>query len=306
MAVIIAARQPARAADTIAPGSFVFPSGSNDVALPAQIRYSNGEIVVRMTINGRGYDMLLDTGSPSNALDHSVVERLGLAVGSDKSFVFDEVAFGDVKVRQLRFFSRSFYRQREDGTTIVGIVGYDFLRNAVVKIDYDRGTVNVIEPSSFREPAEGTAQFALQPSSRVPVIAARIGNAEGASFVVDSGATTVVVFPRLAKNYPDEFTPKQELQDTGEDSYFRSFWPSCGKITQKPYAVSAIAVGAVGIRDWAVWKPDDNSCFNPEGLDGLLGYDFLRLFTLYVDYPSNRIIFEPNDRYKTAPNTFKL
>jgi hypothetical protein len=59
------------------------------------------------------------------------------------------------------------------------------------------------------------------------------------------------------------------------------------------------------VRNWTVWKPDDKSCFTPPGIDGLIGYDFLRLFTVYIDYSNDRVILEPNKLYDVATNTIK-
>ncbi len=58
------------------------------------------------------------------------------------------------------------------------------------------------------------------------------------------------------------------------------------------------------MRDWVVWKPDERSCFQTSW-DGLVGYDFLRLFSVYFDYPRSRVILEPNALYRSASNTIK-
>ena len=282
--------------------AWTFSTGVSDVELPA--KFFNGVIVIRMTVGGRGLDMLLDSGTGFNIMDPAVISSIATPDASASLFTIAEAQFGSAALHNIRFAPRSFERRYGTDQRVVGILGFNFLQSAVVKIDYEHESVHVINPAAFSPPREG-AVLALDPTARVPLVSASIGTASGTSFIIDTGAATVVVFPRLAKANPNEFTVKQELRDDAQTKYFRSFWPVCGEIQQNPYAISQISVGEVGIRDWTVWKPDDKSCFSPPGIDGLIGYDFLRLFNVYIDYASNRVILEPNKLYEIATNTIK-
>jgi len=279
-----------------------FPPGRDDVVLPAHF-LPNGAIIIRMTANGRGLDLLLDTGAP-DIIDASVASSLQDGSSPASPLVLSSVRFGDATLHDARFRVGSFYRREATDTRIVGVLGYEFLQRAVVKIDYEHESIHLLNPSSFVVPA-GAAALALSPLNRVPVVAATVGTAKGAAFIIDTGATTVVVFPELARANPAEFTAQTLLKDDASSTYFRFFWPVCGEIQQDPYAVSQVVVGSVGLRDWVVWKPQDTSCFQPKGLDGLIGYDFLRFFNVYVDYPMHLLVLEPNSTYETATNTVK-
>jgi hypothetical protein len=298
---------PARAADVAAPATsptWTFPHDVNDVALPAQ--FVNGVIVIRMTVGAqsRGIDMSLDTGAGFNILDTAVMASIENATVAESPLTITDVQFGTATLHNVQFASRSFARRYGTDTRIVGVLGFGFLESAVVKIDYEHETVHLINPDGFTVP-KTAAVLELDPTSKVPIVSATIGKASGRSFIIDTGASTVVAFPRLAKANPEEFTAQQELRDDAQSTYYRSFWPLCGEIRQNPYAVSHVTLGTVGIREWTVWKPDDKSCFAPAGIDGLIGYDFLRLFNVYIDYPNNRVILEPNTLYEAATNTIK-
>lgn len=296
------ASQPA-AADELASG-WKFPPGVNDVVIPSHF-LTSGEIVVRMTIKGRGIDLTLDTGMDRNMLDGSVLSALGLSKPGETAATLDSVQFGDMTMRGLLVNPGSFYRRDEDDDLIVGVLGYDFLKDAVVKIDYDHQQVRILNPASFHAP-KAAMQYSVYPDDKIPLVSAAIGNAQGGSFVIDTGATNVVVFPRLVLGTPNAFTSAQALSSNRAAAYYRFFWAVCGHIEMIPYSVDQVRVETVGVRNWVVWSAPSDSCFITKGLDGLLGFDFLRLFNVYIDYPADLVVLEPNAVYKSAPNTIKL
>ena len=287
---------------TLTPPSWTFPPGVNDIELPAQ--FLNGVIVVRMNVGGRGVDLNLDTGTSFNVMDPAVIASLADPATTGYPFTLAEAKFGSATLHNITFASRAFDRRYGTDKRVVGILGFNFLQSAIVKIDYEHESVHVVNPAAF-DPPHDAVVLELDPTARVPLVSASIGTAMGSAFMIDTGATTVVVFARLAKAYPNEFTATQELRDDAQTTYYRSFWPLCGEIQQKPYAVSQVALGKVGVRNWTVWKPEDKSCFTPPGIDGLIGYDFLRLFNVYIDYSNDRVILEPNKLYDVATNTIK-
>jgi hypothetical protein len=280
---------------------WVFPPGVSNVIIPA--RFSpQGEIVVRMNVRGRGLDLLLDTGMSENKLDGSILAWLGL--GQVAEVTLDTVSFGSTQMRELPFTEGSFYRRGEDDSLLVGLLGYDFLKQAVVEIDYDHQKIHIIQPTAFKVPAR-SMQYPLYADDTVPLVSADIGGAMGGSFVIDTGVTSVAVFPRLVLNNPRSFTLAQELNDNSQAVYFKFFWPMCGHIEMIPYSVSEMRVETVGVKDWVVWSVPQGSCFSTRMIDGLIGFDFLRLFNVCIDYPQNLLILEPNAAYMGAPNTIK-
>jgi hypothetical protein len=291
------------AADQATPKSgWIFPPGVTNVIIPARFS-THGEIVVRMTVRGRGLDLLLDTGMSGSQLDSSIVTWLGLGQGPEVTL--HTVSFGATQMRELPFAEGSFYRRGEDGSLIVGLLGYDFLKQAVVEIDYDHQEVHIIQPTAFTAPSR-SMKYPLYADDTVPLVSADVGGAVGGSFVVDTGATSVVVFPRLVLNNPRSFALAQELNDNSQAVYFKFFWPMCGHVEMIPYSVNEMRVESVGVKDWVVWSAPQDSCFSTRMLDGLIGFDFLRLFNVYIDYPQNLVILEPNTAYMSAPNTIKL
>jgi len=299
----VAQAQPPPAATPPA-ATWVFPPGVTDLTIPTRFS-TTGEIAIRMTVNGRGLDLTLDTGMDRNMLDSSVFNAIALQQAGDSSATITTVQFGGATMRGLPVNKGSFFRRDEDGNLIVGVLGYDFLKAAVVKIDYDHQQVHIIDPTAFHAP-QPAMQYSLYPEDRIPLVSATVGAATGGSFVIDTGATAFAVFPRLVLGNPHAFTSYQELSHDTQASYYRFFWPLCGHIEMTPYSVGQVRVENVGVKNWVVWSVPQSSCFATKRLDGLIGYDFLRLFNVYIDYPGNLVILEPNEVYKSAPNAIKL
>jgi len=289
------AAQPAGAQSETA---FTFPAGTNSVTVP--VRVVNGQIVVRLLVNGRGLDVILDSGSSENVLDPSIFTALELGSKGQTGRPVPQATIGSAQIQGLQFVARPYFRRLDDTTTVVGILGYGFLRNAVVAVDYAQSTMQLFDSESFTAPSGDAHEVQLDLSDRAPLVRATVGAGSGDRFVVDTGATTIVVFSSFTDRFPDEFGLTHVLQDSDASHYYRRYFPVCGPAQHQPYGVSAIGIGDLAIRDWVVWKPDSASCLNDRAWDGLIGYDFLRLFTVYFDYPRTRLILQPNALYTSA------
>src|SRR5476649_640138 len=60
-----------------------FPPGVESVEIPSQ--FDGMHVIVRLTVNGRGLDLALDTGAPSITLDQQVANELGLTAFGQRS-----------------------------------------------------------------------------------------------------------------------------------------------------------------------------------------------------------------------------
>lgn len=280
--------------------AFVFPDATQALVLPAKI--VNGQVIVRLQVGERGLDLVLDSGSPTNILDPDVYGSLRLGDDKSEPGVIANAQVGGAQVNGLTFDAAPYFRRIDANTTVVGILGYGFFRNAVVKVDYDQSSVELIEPEHFEPPKSASFEIPVDLSTRIPLTHASVGAASGDRFVIDTGATTDVVFAQFSNQYPAEFSADHVLHDSDSYRYLRRYFPTCGSSEHVPFSVSGISVGNAAVRDWVVWKPDDKSCFQ-RTWDGLIGYDFLRLFAVYFDYPRSRVLLEPNDLYKSANNT---
>jgi len=275
----------------------LFPPGAQTVRLPAKIL--NNDIVVTVTIGDRGYDFLLDSGAGEILLDGNVANKLGLTMFGEsvqtdagthehKQAIVPDMRIGSLDMKNVVVGTSTFTQREEVGTEIVGLLGFDFIANTALKVDYQNGTVDAVPPLLFVPPADGVGLEASwdDGSPRVPV---QVGDTAG-NFIFDTGAFSAVVFLRFAQAHPDA------LKDEGEGSRLSSEIPFGiqstgvgGSLSMKPVQIKQFAVGGVNYQDFLMWEITDNRGFNYEDIDGLLGGEFLKYFTVYFDYKDNHI-----------------
>lgn len=266
--------------------AFEFPAGSSSATLP--MRIASGQIIVRLFVAGRGADVILDSGSADNIIDPTTLD-VDVA----------DARLGHATIHGLGFVRTPFFRRIDQGSAAVGILGYGFLRHVVVKIDYQQQTVALIDPQRFQAPDGELFEIPVDLSTKVPFVQATLGSALGDHFVIDTGATADVVFGQFARAHASEFSVATQLRDSEATRYIRHYYPLCGSVEHQPYAVASLAIGGASVRDWVVWVPDEKSCFQ-SAWDGLIGYDFLRVFTVYLDYERSRVLLVPNELYPSA------
>jgi hypothetical protein len=265
-----------------------FPQGVSAVDLP--VRIVNGEIIVRVRMGTRGMDFGFDSGAPGTYLNAEEFKALGLGSESDAKNGVATLQIGDLTLHNVIIVSNPLeYRPLED-TKLVGLLGYDLLSRAVVRLDYANGTLDVQKPGTFVAPPNAIAIKLT--SQRPPLVAATIGSASGDRFAVDTGAYAVIVLPRFVSAHPELFNAQAEFHNVGEQ-YVRKLQPICGTTPMTAYKVPDLRVDDVDVPDWLVLTPKQGSCFNIESIDGLLGFDYLRLFTVTFDLPESRIYLVP-------------
>jgi hypothetical protein len=119
-----------------------FPTVAQSVRLPA--RFSFGDIIIRVTIAGRGLDFALDSGAGSIVIDRDVAKSLGLQTYGESTLsvagtfeqstaIVPAMHIGDLTMHDVFVHSLPFHYQRDQKTKIVGLLGYDFLAGIVAK-----------------------------------------------------------------------------------------------------------------------------------------------------------------------------
>jgi len=275
------------------------------VRLPARIE--NGAIIVRMSINGRGLDFQLDSGSSGIALDPSVAHQLGLKTFGQRSrtiagtfeassAIVPQMRIGSLTLDNVKIDCLPFDYEMDRQTRVVGLLGYDFFAGAVVKIDYDAGTVDAFDPTSFVPPVAGVYRVPMNLDDSVPTVKATVGTSDADDFIVDSGSIFVVVFQTFSKAHPADLPPVSYT--IADKTYFPLITAQGvgGLFSLQPVTIKHFSVGDV-LDDFQAYDIADSvQEFQGEDDDGLLGYQFLRYFDVYFDYKDSVMILQPNAR----------
>jgi predicted aspartyl protease len=273
-----------------------FPAGSDSVRLPARI--VGGRIYVRLDVGGRGLDFLLDTGSAALTIDDGVARELGLQIyGKSTQTVAGSFATGRVIVPALSIGALELHdvvmrtvpysATEARSIRVVGLLGYDFLSELGLKIDYASGEIDAFRPGTLAPPPTAGA-IDVRLNSGAPVARASVGTATGEDFIIDTGAAfSVVIFQRFARAHPEA------LELGSRESYGNGVGGTFG---YRSIATKKIVLGPWSFDDAAGVEALSANAFGFDNEDGLIGSDILKRFTVYLDYPSSRVFLAATPR----------
>lgn len=276
------------------------------VELPARIL--SDRIILETHIKGRAVNLQLDSGASAIAIATSVLDALNIPkIGTSVATmagtytvshaIVPELEIGDMTLRNVAVDAIPFVELADDHTPVAGLVGFDFLDTAVFKIDYVKGTVTALDPTTFTPPSNAVSEnIALDDD--VPMLGATIGNAVGKTFVLDTGADRSAIYSAFRRAHP------QAVADQGLGTRMRDAFPFemqfsgvGGRVSYDPVQVQPFSFGGVTFSSWLFDATYDAASFEGEDEDGLIGQDVLRYFDVYLDYPHGRVYFVPNSRY---------
>jgi len=179
--------------------------------------------------------------------------------------------------------------ERPGDVKIAGLLGFDFLSAVGLRLDYDGGTVDAYRPGTIAPPV-GAYAIDLRVSGAVPIVAARIDDSQSDAFVLDSGAAfSVVLFQRFAKSHPGA---RPQVID-GDVQLGDGVG---GEMAYRTLRASDLGFGPLDFPQTASVEALAPLAFGLEGIDGLIGSELLRRFTVYADYASAKVWLEPGVR----------
>lgn len=278
-----------------------FPADATAVRLPAHL--DEGKVIVRLTINGRGLDFALDSGADGIVLDSEVAKELGIktfgksiqtTAGSYEATqaVIPEIGVGPVTMHNTFIDCLPFNQRLGFGTKIVGLLGFDFIANAVVSIDYEHGIVTASPPDTFVAPLAGI-ELGATLDDGVPYVVAQVGSAVGDHFILDTGSDDVMIFSAFADAHPDDVADEGLGRSINAMLPFLSARGVGGEIPETLTQVASYQFGTVTFDDFLVSRTHGHTAFEGEDQDGLVGYEVLRYFTVTLDYRNGTIYLKP-------------
>jgi predicted aspartyl protease len=274
------------------------PAGAASVELPTH--FANDQIFVRVIINGRGLDFTLDTGSSGITIDSTVARELGLTqFGRRTAFaarrydtanaVIPEMKVGSIVMHDVAVRIVPHGWEEAPGVKDVGLLGFDFLAELGVTLDYEHRRVTVTSAADFTPPSgAGVTAIEVHIGNGTPRTTVAVNGATGKRFVLDTGgAGSFLITDRFARRHPDAFKSQTPLGG------MRIFMGIGGVFAVTPYRMSMVRVAGWGLRDWIGYRIISHA-YETTGLDGIIGSEFLRLFTVNLDYGNSRVYLVPN------------
>jgi len=261
---------------------------------------------VRVNIGGKGYDFLLDSGSSNILIDKGTADRLGLerigrhsqAIGGDVLFsqvIIPEMHIGGLTMKNIVAESIPWTESQLASTRVVGLLGFDFIAGIGLRMDYQHGTIDASSPGNMIIPNDGI-KIPIKLDDAVPMVPARVNDAIGTHFILDTGSTEIMIFSTFAGQHHDDVADVGQGKNLVQNGFRPDFRTVGGGFEAVPMQIKRFVFGRVEFDDTIVFVTRPESHFEDEDVDGLIGYQFLRHFTLYFDYDNSRIVVVPNDR----------
>ena len=284
-----------------------FPAGVRSAELP--VRFGRAHVVVRVIIAGRGLDFLLDTGASGITIDETVARELGLPFHNQRSAVtagryttartiIPEMHVGDLTMREVatQIVPQGF--NETIGVKTVGLLGFDFLAELGVTIDYEKGRVTVVPETAYTAPADPhTIALDVRINTGQPLTTAAINGAIGERFLLDTGgAGPLLVYDYFARRHPEAMV---DAHGGGARSRDIHLYGIGGEVQTKPYQLSSVKLGNVNFTDVIAYRIASKGAY-ASATDAQFGPEFFKLFTLGLDYANNRVYLTPNSDGRKA------
>jgi len=271
--------------------------------------FVHNQIVVRANIGGKGpFNLLIDTNTDPSAIDSATAKELGLEVGSkgsvatgggpEKNVVYParlpSVELGTVTARDVLAATISLSKISDRiGRPIHGVLGYSFLKDRIIQIDYAHTVLRFYAESPY-------PHVSLAPNT-VNVIAFRMRREDGDVLIdsvfvngekmvaaLDTGASsTFTLTPEATALLGIE---GEALKDAPQTSIGYN-----GVHQTKQGVLKSVRLGRMTIDSpqAAFWLPDTGH--DKKKFQVNIGNGFFQDFLMTFDFRNKMVVFERVD-----------
>jgi hypothetical protein len=292
--------KPSRyAAPPAPPNSAQWPAGRQSVTVP--FRLLNNHIYVEASINGNApLPFVFDTGA-TDIIQTGAAKKLGIRVegalpGSGAGEKLEEFGFAKVKsvsLGGLTLPDQLFGTETSEawaaieGADSSGLLGYEFVKRAVLSIDYANRTMTLTDQKAF-QPPKNAAAIPFTFEFHIPMVAGSLDGFAG-EFMIDTGSrgALTVMHPFAAANdlVSRYHATRSATIGYGVGGPVRALLARAGKLTLGPVTIEApiaeILTDKAGAAEFARTA-------------GNIGGDVLKRFTVTLDYAHLRLWLQPN------------
>ena len=279
--------------------SLEWPDGQSSVSVP--FRLLNNHIYVNASINGGApAAFIFDTGAIA-VLDNTGAKRIGIDMRgalAGGGFGDQIAAFGAARVQSVSLGGLALRDQvfigfdetaliAVEGIDSIGLLGYEFAKRAVLKIDYAQRLLTFTRPGAFLPPTNAQA-IPFQFDAHVPVVTGALDGITG-EFELDTGSRGAlsVMAPFAAQHGLEAKYHAVRVATVG----YGMGGPSRARLGR----ADTLTLGGVTIEapilEFAV---DKAGAAQAARTAGNIGGDILKRFTVTLDYTHRQVWLEPN------------
>ena len=259
------------------------------------IRLLNNHVYVDAKVNGAGpFRFFVDTGGHT-ILTPSTVAALQLkpegsatSAGAGEQTTTNgfvhvrEIAVGAMRMREQTAFTLDLAAKETEGFEVGGMIGFEFFRRFVVRIDYGALTMTVIDPARFDARGAGVP-IAFRFYDHQPQVDGRFGKLP-ARFDIDTGSRTEVdlTTPFVERAKLREAYPKAVLAIDG--------WGVGGPVKSYVARGDSLTLGSVRVDGPVVsLSTSKGGSFSDANYEGNVGSGLLKRFVVTFDYAHQRM-----------------
>lgn len=269
----------------------------------------NNLIIIKVKVNGQYMNFLLDTGVDKTVLfglkdvDDEIKNKSEKIIikgvsGKQKTFAY-KIENNVLEIGKLKdtshdiyaIFDQNFNISNKIGYHIQGIMGFDFFKNLIVKINYSHKNLIIYNPKHFNKKLRSFQALDLRLYLRKPYIRSSIKKDEfwqDYVFLLDTGSGDAVwVMPEEDEEFPS--------------SYFYDIlgYGFADIITGIRSKAKALKVGKHILQKPKIAYPDTTSYkgVNFTKKSGVLGAEIMRRFDWVLDYSNAKAYIKPNKNY---------
>jgi len=279
--------------------------------------YRNGFIIVNVVLNDLlPLKFILDTGAEHTIITERNItdmlridyERRLTIMGADLSTELYAYLARGIKLQMgsVIGLNRSILVLEEDyihfenftGVKVHGILGSDFFRRFILKIDYRKQILSLYDPQHF-EPTDDYTVMEIEIDHNKPYMRASADfkgdTVNNLKLLIDTGASLPLLLetnthPRL--NLPDNVIPSQ--LGIGMGGQIKGF---LGRVNQLSFSDFHFREAITSYQDLSAILDSADTKRN-----GIIGNDILSRFTIVIDYYRELLYLDPNRKYDNEFN----
>jgi hypothetical protein len=281
----------------------------------------NNLIVIPLNVNGKKLSFILDSGVSKTIL-FNITQNDSIGLNNVKTVQLQGLGKGEsveallskkntISIKNLISFHETIYVILKDyfdlsgkmGTTIHGIIGYNLLKDFVVKINYKSKYISFYKPENYKfKKCKKCEIFPIQFYRKKPYINAKVqldtisDNLIDTKLLIDSGGSDALwLFEHTKKEI---VTPNRFFNDILGEGLSGSIYGNRSRVPKLKLGRFELPEPTVSFLDTLSTK----NARNFKDRNGSIGAGVLKRFIVWFDYPNRRFMLKKNGSLKNGFN----
>jgi len=274
----------------------------------------NNLIIIKVKLNNRSMNFLVDTGVDKTVLfglegDEESIKKNSTKIlirgvsGNKKTYAYKNennlLEIGKLKDTShdiYAIFDKDFNISDKIGYQVQGILGYNFFKDVIVKINYKRDFIKIYNPKNFSKALRSYESIDLKLYKQKPYIETQLkqkGKMRSFLFLLDTGSGDAI----WVQPQPDTRIPEKNFDDILGYGF-------ADIIKGKRSKADAFNLGSYQLKSPKIAYPDTLAYSGLEftSKSGVIGSEIMRRFHWVMDYTNKKVYFKKNNDFSDPFN----